>query len=563
MGFGEEVHMEHVKKCMDFFLSQKGLLVLIWGENEWKLVTPHCDLLEGLDTDHIDLCELQKLVLEEDQPLYESFVKKIESELSGTEQGSSLEEERCHTACRMKNPHGGIDYYNVECWIEKTKDHVVKEMLVMVYELDQADIYRIRLGQQITTDRNPAIFNAQGRDLVLKHPDQAYAVIQLDIAKFKLINEMHGEHTGDELLNYFTDTIKIICGKNRLYSRLSADVFMIITPYGTIEDINQLIETLDQNLLGFKGLNYTVVYGVSFITDIKEGLRKYGDCAAMARQGIKGDALRHVAFFEEKMIEGFHTKKFLEDNMKKALSNHEFVMFLQPKYSISKNEMVGAEALVRWMHPERGMISPMDFIPLFEQNGFVIKMDRYIWEEACRTIREWIDQGIEPVPISVNVSRRHLGDSDFVSVLNELVETYGIPKEYLEIEITETIEEEQINDGIFLLKESGFKLLMDDFGSGYSSLNMLKDTKFDVIKMDQGFLRDFIGSERGQQIVAHTIQMSKDIGLDMVAEGVETKEQAAFLQSCGCDTAQGFYYAKPMKLEDFNRLLYEKNNENI
>lgn len=205
------------------------------------------------------------------------------------------------------------------------------------------------------------------------------------------------------------------------------------------------------------------------------------------------------------------------------------------------------------------MIAPMEFVPLFEQNGFVVKMDQYIWEEACRTVRAWIEEGLSPIPISVNVSRRHLKDSEFVSVLNRLVETYDIPKQYLEIEITETVEEEEIGSGISLLKDSGFKLLMDDFGSGFSSLNMLKDTKFDVIKMDQGFLRDFIGSDRGKRIVEHTIQMSRDIGLDMVAEGVETKEQAMFLKECGCDTAQGYYYAKPMALEEFNKLMRKKS----
>ena len=167
-------------------------------------------------------------------------------------------------------------------------------------------------------------------------------------------------------------------------------------------------------------------------------------------------------------------------------------------------------------------------------------------------VRKWIDAGVEPVPISVNVSRRHLKDQEFIRVLNELIEKYQIPKKYLEIEITETIEEGEINKSVAELKENGYTLLMDDFGSGYSSLNMLKDTKFDVIKIDRGFLQDFIGSERGQKIVEHTIKMTKSIGLDMVGEGVETKEQAIFLQSCGCDTAQGFYYARPMKLEDFN-----------
>ena len=239
--------------------------------------------------------------------------------------------------------------------------------------------------------------------------------------------------------------------------------------------------------------------------------------------------------------------------MEEALEKRQFQMYLQPKYSISTEEMVGAEALVRWVHPERGIISPMEFIPLFEKNGFVIKMDQYIWEEACRVIREWIDKGIKPVPISVNVSRKHLKDQSFIDILNALIVKYQIPKQYLEIEITETIEEGEINKSVALLKENGYTLLMDDFGSGYSSLNMLKDTKFDVIKIDRGFLQDFIGSDRGQKIVEHTIKMTKSIGLDMVAEGVETKEQAVFLQNCGCDTAQGFYYAKPMTLEDFNK----------
>lgn len=238
--------------------------------------------------------------------------------------------------------------------------------------------------------------------------------------------------------------------------------------------------------------------------------------------------------------------------MEKALKNREFVMYLQPKFSISRNEMIGAEALVRWVHPEKGMLAPLDFIPLFEQNGFVIKMDQYIWEEACRTIRDWMDQGVTPVPISVNMSRRHLRDHDFVDVLNHLVEKYRIPKHFLEIELTETIQENELSTEIERLKENGYKLLMDDFGSGFSSLNMLKNTKFDVLKMDRGFLRNFIGSERGQRIVEHTIRMSRDIGLDLIAEGVETKEQALFLQGCGCDTAQGFYYAKPMPLDEFN-----------
>ena len=236
-------------------------------------------------------------------------------------------------------------------------------------------------------------------------------------------------------------------------------------------------------------------------------------------------------------------------------------MYLQPKYSILHDKMVGAEALVRWVRPGKGIIPPAEFIPMFEKNGFVTKMDAFIWEEACRTVRSWMDKGIEPLPISVNVSRIHLKSGLFITTLNNLVEQYKIPKKYLEIEITETAEEEDAGVGINTLKENGFTLLMDDFGSGYSSLNTLKDTQFDVIKIDREFLQDFIGSKRGQTIVKHTIQMTRSIGLDLVAEGVETKEQAEFLSACGCDTAQGFYYAKPMTVEEFNVLLEKQLKE--
>ena len=350
------------------------------------------------------------------------------------------------------------------------------------------------------------------------------------------------------------------------HSNISCGDFSMLECYFQLKFIEQIIVShlfclksmtliVNSNLLGYKGITYRLVFGVAFIEDVRERLRKFGDRAALARQSIKGNALQHIAFYEEGMKNSVLTGKYIEDHMEQALENHEFVMYLQPKYSMQSGKMVGAEALVRWIQPGNGIVPPVDFIPVFEKNGFVTKMDAYIWEEACKTIRSWIDEGWEPLPISVNVSRIHLKDNQFIDVLNHLIEKYQISKNYLEIELTETADSTQISEGISLLKDSGYTLLMDDFGSGYSSLNTLKDTQFDVIKIDRGFLQDFIGSERGQKIVEHTIQMTKSIGLDLVAEGVETKEQAQFLMGCGCDTAQGFYYAKPMTVEQFNELM--------
>lgn len=272
----------------------------------------------------------------------------------------------------------------------------------------------------------------------------------------------------------------------------------------------------------------------------------------MARQSIKNNSLQKVAFFQNDLKKNISADKFIEDNMKKALENREFVMYLQPKCNIPDGKVIGAEALVRWIMPGHGIVPPNDFVPVFEKNGFIIKMDQYIWEEACKLIRKWMDAGITPLPISINVSRRHLSNTSFVDVLEQLVTKYEIPREFLEIEITETVGESGIAESMTRLKECGYTLLMDDFGSGYSSLNTLKDTQFDVIKIDRSFLNDFVSSGRGKKIVEHTIGMAKDIGLGMVAEGVENKEQAEFLQNCGCTTAQGFYYARPMPAEEFN-----------
>lgn len=547
------------EEVAEVFLSDENVFTMFWKKDQgWKLVEEGCCAFIKENLLDKGLEGLEDIVLESDKTLCRNFVHKIQAGMLGAEEYTSVSENKMGVALHLRAMGDAYYYCGINCHFMKEENGAIYKMVLEIQQLDPEEIYRIQLAQTITNDKNPSFFSNGAKEIMTMHPDWKYALVQFDVAKFKLINEQFGEEFGDEILNYFIHTLKLICNEYQLYTRLTADVFMILTPYETLDDINRFIDRIDKNLLGYKGIAYTLVYGVCVVSDIHNNLRAYGDAAALARQSIKDNALTHVAYYEEKMKENMRIRKFVEDNMEKALQNHEFVMYLQPKYSIGEERMVGAEALVRWIHPERGVIPPMDFVPLFEQNGFVIKMDRYIWEEACKLIRNWIDEGEEPLPVSVNVSRRHLKNMDFVQVLNELIDKYQIPKKYLEIEITETVEEEGIEEGVSMLKENGYTLLMDDFGSGYSSLNMLKDTQFDVIKIDRGFLQDFIGSARGQKIVEHTIRMTKAIGLDLIAEGVETKEQAKFLGECGCDKAQGFYYAKPMSVDEFNRLLFEK-----
>ncbi len=410
-----------------------------------------------------------------------------------------------------------------------------------------------------TSDKAPQIFSKRCRTMLDNHPDDKIAFIQLDIERFKLINEKYGVEVGDELLKFILDSLGLICDEETPFCRLTADVFMVVTKFENEDELLDFIHYIESMLMGYKGMEYRLIFGVAVAEDKSLHTRRLGDNASIARRSIHGNALNNIGWFNGNMKSELHKMQSIEDDMHKALLNNEFVMYLQPKHSISTGKIIGAEALARWIHPERGMISPAVFIPVFEQNGFILKLDCFIWECACKEIRRLLDCGIGPVPISVNISREYVHSFDCVTYISDLIKKYDIPINYLELEITETVDSQGISDVVANMKQAGFKMLMDDFGSGYSSLNTLKTTQFDVLKIDRGFLSEFMDSERGRKIIEHMISMSQDIGLDIIAEGVETKEQAEFLRVCGCDAAQGFFYSKPIALNEFEERLVSIN----
>ncbi len=510
-------------------------------------------------SDNLDL--FVDIVMEEDLETPSVFAKKIYNGTRVSDNFVEINDNRVSVSVRMRRKDKIYSYHNMTCYMTKDEDGYIVRVTCTINEMTAEEIYRLQLSQTITNDRHPAMFMKVAKEIIRKNPEGKYALIQFDVAKFKAINEMYGEAVGDELLNFFIESLKVLCTSEQMFARLTADVFMVMTSYETKQDLLDFIEFIRTNLLRYKNMEYRLVFGVAFVKDINENLRKYGDRASIARQSIKANAMEYVIFHDETMTQKVLSAKRVEDHMEKALENHEFVMYLQPKFDMDTEKIVGAEALVRWIKPGEGIIPPMEFIPVFEKNGFVTRLDMYICEEACKVIRYWLDNGIQPVPISVNMSRANMKSDEYLKRLETLVYGYDIPKELLEIEITETVEGEDVEEAIIGLKKHGYKLLMDDFGSGYSSLNTLKDTQFDIIKIDREFLQDFVGSDRGKVIVEHTIQMTKSIGLDIVAEGVENLEQARFLVESGCRVAQGFYYAKPMPVEEFDRLYEEKNKD--
>lgn len=446
--------------------------------------------------------------------------------------------------------------------ILKDSDNKAVSFYVTMRFFREKQIAERRILDNFTSDKSPEIFANHIKRMMDSNPEREIAFIQFDVERFKLINDAYGEKSGDRLLKYLKDSLTVICSDEQPFARLTADVFMIVIPFDEEIEIIDFIHKLEQNIGRiYEGIEFRLVFGVCIVEDRTAQTRTHGDNATLARQSVKGNALNNIGFYNGKLKNDLYHQHYIEDDMKSAMLNNEFVMFLQPKYNISTGKIIGAEALTRWIHPYKGLIPPAQFIPIFEKNGFILNLDQLIWENACKTIRSWIDNGVEPVPISVNISREYLNTFDVVGKFNELVEKYNIPIRFLEAEITESYDADNTSDVVRKMKSCGFTMLMDDFGSGFSSLNMLKTTPFDVLKIDRGFLSEFMESERGRKIIAHTISMSRDIGLDIIAEGVETGAQAQFLQNCGCDVAQGFYYSKPIPVEEFNRQLHEQTAE--
>lgn len=513
------------------------------------------ELLPEDAEDPLNYIRVSGIVEDSSLPVFDVFCSKIESGILGGISSNSV-----GTDISLKLP-GSSKYTMCHLYALFLRDgnDKITDIHFNLRPYSLKEQFERDVLTYFTSDKNPKLFTKRCQNTILANPDKDIAFIQFDVERFKLINETYGVETGDDLLQFFNDSLALVCTEEQPYCRLTADVFMIITAFDSKDELVAFIRKVESMLCGYHDMEYRLVFGVAVVDDRNAHTRRHGDNASLARQLIKGNALENIGFYSSDMKSELQKKQAIEDDMHKALLNNEFVMFLQPKHSIKTGRIIGAEALARWQHPTKGMISPGDFIPVFEENGFILKLDMFIWEQACIRIRSWIDKGIEPVPISVNVSREYIQSFDIVEKITSLLKQYDIPIHLLELEITESVDGIGVEDVVAKMKDAGFKMLMDDFGSGYSSLNMLKTTQFDVLKIDRSFLSEFMDSARGRKIIEHTISMSQDIGLDIVAEGVETVEQAEFLSRCGCDSAQGFFYSKPIPVAEFDKRLLEIN----
>lgn len=412
---------------------------------------------------------------------------------------------------------------------------------------------------QLTNIPNSGRFYIDVEKALVEDRGKQYAIISFDINKFKLINDLFGMTTGDEVLKHVAEVFKEKLPEDALCCRMHSDVFFLCVSFKKRGDIIKLIEKirkgLDHNRFSF---DINATFGVYLVEDKTIPINLMCDRATLAGKTVKENAMRFCAFYDEQYRDEIIRNKEIEQDMGAAISNQQFKMYVQPKYSLSSGEICGAEVLARWEHPTKGLIQPNDFIPLFERNGFILKLDEYMWDMACKTIARWYTEGKKPIPLSVNISRCHLKNNNLLHAWKKLIRKYEIPTSDITLEITETFfyDSDDLYKVLNKLRDMGFRLELDDFGAGYSSLNMIRRIPVDIIKIDKDFLDQKLATDKGKIVVSHTIAMAKDLNLGVIAEGVETKEHVEFLKSSDCDVAQGYFFAKPMPLEEFEQTYY-------
>ncbi len=427
----------------------------------------------------------------------------------------------------------------------------------------------------VTGDRNWFYFQNYAERILtrLRNSRKTFAIVNLHLERYQNYCACYGVKAGEELLEATDGFLKARVGKNESFARYEgADFGMLLCCEGENgqecqENCRKRLRSLAAELTGLKpdqkihfqaGINMIPPYihedGKWYHARKDVDVDQFYTYANAARTAAAGVQDQTVAFFDQELLDKQVWERWVEDSMEEALNNEEFQVYIQPKYSPLNGKLVGAEALVRWISPTEGFIAPNRFIPIFEDTGFITQLDDYMISHVAKLQAEWMIRGRKMVPVSVNVSRAHFAQEGLAEHICELVDAYGPRHELIELEVTESAffdDKDILVETVKQLKAYGFRVSMDDFGAGYSSLNSLKDIPLDVLKLDGEFFRGEDDDGRGEIVVKEAIQLARNLDMRVVAEGIERKDQVDFLAGQGCDMIQGFYFAKPMPVSEF------------
>lgn len=419
-------------------------------------------------------------------------------------------------------------------------------------------VERLAFGDEITGGKNLNYFRKQAAEILNLNREKPFLIYRFDILNFRYINEAYGHEKADEVLKACIHEFVQIYSQNELCVRINSDHFLalVINDVDVSQKYQQYIKAVGERARE-KGVRYPIRLRLGIYQVRKDDLDIdiMIDHANAARKSMSGTEKVLEAFYSDKIASNMKKVDVIESQMQSAIVNDEFKIFLQPKWDIVNDCLVGAEALVRWIKDDGSMIYPSDFIPLFESNGFIEKLDFHMLEMLCKRIGEIRQENkYRLVPISINQSRILINNPDYVKNVDKVISQFDSVVDNIEIEITETVffdEKNKMIEVVKQLKELGLSLAMDDFGSGYSSLNILRDIPFDILKIDREFVSESVASKSSVVIMQKIIEMAQGLNIKVICEGVETKEQVDILRELGCTMVQGYYYDKPMPMDEF------------
>lgn len=472
-----------------------------------------------------------------------------------------------------------VDYEKERVWSKtelnslKTVSKVISSYLLKMraYEEASAAVERLTGYDDVTGALKYEKFLVETRRLLRNIPKESQVVlVYSDISNFKYINETYGYHVGNKILKEFVEFITRDGMGSLCCSRVVSDnivSLVVLNKPLTEKECLEAVIALNEQFTQLQKKKYedrtiSINSGIYCWVDRSIDIAIAVANANLARKKSKrGNVVPRCVLFNEEMDKEIRHQIEFTDSMRQGLENQEFVVYYQPKIESKSQKMVGAEALIRWIRADGSMIFPGEFIPIFERNGLIIQLDYFVYEEVCRYLRERMNKGLSVVPISMNVSRIHLENTKTVEVIRNLMEKYNIPSDLLEFELTENIYVENLSVAVHMveeLKSLGLKVSIDDFGSGYSSLNVLKQLSFDVLKLDKEFLKGFDLKHNDEIVISSIVEMAKKLNVTVLCEGVETEEQVQFLRKIGCDLMQGYYFSKPVDVDSFSHKIEEE-----
>lgn len=461
-------------------------------------------------------------------------------------------------------------------WLDVTAsvgENLAGEPRYIISSTDITDcLGMIQMTDQLTGLMTFNVFTAEALRLTaMQDSNDGLFTVVINIADFNRINEEKGYELGDSILIAMADILQRCMGGGELLCRSEDSRFTALLRNNDIHDFQSrmtlMLNSVQKQVYDKLQVRIYLLVGVCDMSEDPVGIMGAIDRAITAQKAVRDRAFYSenlVAYYDGVMREKIKERRFIESNMLEALNNNEFCVYYQPKVNIETGRVVGAEALVRWIRADGSIISPGKFVPIFEENGFITKMDFAIYRHAVADIAKWLRMDIEIPLISLNVSRRHLGDDDFCEKFNALVDGLGVPHEYIELEITESLLTENLNklvDVATWFKARGYRISIDDFGSGYSSLNLITMMPFDTLKIDGGFFLRNDLTDKNKKVITSVVSLAKSLNLETVSEGVETQTQVDFLKDLGCDMIQGFFYYKPMPSADFEQVIAAQNKK--